>query len=731
MKDGELELVARCAGGFEAQLARELRGLDAHRVRPLNGSVAFFGTQRDAYRACLWSRTATRIQLVLARVPASDADELYQSVASFPWEKHVRNGATIAVRAHGTSETLRNTQFTALKVKDALCDRLREVRGTRPDVDAKNPGFLLQVSLRGTRATLALDLSGESLHRRGYRQEGVQSEAPLKETLAASMLLAAGWDELAAEGGMLADAMCGSGTLAIEAALIAGGVAPGLLRKSWGFSGWVRHDTQLWDELLCEAALAQAESRARVRIEAGDLDAQVIELARANAERAGVADLIDFFVDDAANLARHVRGSKGARGLVVANPPYGMRLLSQDALPQVRAALASALDAVPKNWQAALITPDEGIDSALGRLPVETIACHNGPIEAWVRRYDLSEKPSQLQLVSLAGEQRSVRIADKASEQFAGRLRKVGKESARRARKEGVSCYRVYDADLPDYPVSIDFFQGTGRDDGERFLLLTERPRPRTVDALRAGRHFADAVNIACVLLGVERSHAVEQPWISDANYARTRDSQPAQTACVSEGDCRFEIDLAGAAGLSLPLELRAVRDFVAKHASGVLVANLFASGNAASVRAAAAGAKATVTVDTSRERLDWLQAQLGLNGLTKKHHTCVCAEPRDWLAKEVRAHHVYDLVLCSPPERLAAHGSTRAWDVDKDLPELLRQVERVLAAQGTLLLVLPAGAELPRTTLLAEDVSEQMRCWDFARTREPLRCFLLRHAEA
>ena len=173
MKAAEQELAARCAGGFEDVLARELRGLGMHRVRPLSGSVAFFGTQRDAYRACLWSRVATRVQLVLGRVAATDADELYQSVASFPWERHVRDGATIAIRAHGMSETLRNTQFTALKVKDAVCDRLSEVRGSRLDVDAKQPDFLLQVGLRGDRATLSLDLSGESLHRRGYRQDGV------------------------------------------------------------------------------------------------------------------------------------------------------------------------------------------------------------------------------------------------------------------------------------------------------------------------------------------------------------------------------------------------------------------------------------------------------------------------------------------------------------------------------------------------------------------------------
>ena len=344
-----LEFFARCAGGFEDVLAQELRALRMRRVRPQVGGVIFFGTLADAYRACLWLRSATRVQLVLARVPADTADALYQGVYGFAWEDHLPAGATIAVDAHGENPELRNTKFVALKVKDAICDQLREVRGARPDVDAHDPDVAVNVAVHPKKATVYLNLSGASLHRRGYRADGVQTEAPLKETLAAGMLMMAGWPALAAENGVLVDPMCGSGTLAIEGAMMAADIAPGLLRGRWGFEGWVRHDRQLWDGLIAEARRRKEDCFTKARVIAGDLDEGAIAIACANAERAGVSRLVRLYVDNAANLSRHLRGLGDARGLLVANPPYGLRLLSPTELPRARRALASAIGALPSS----------------------------------------------------------------------------------------------------------------------------------------------------------------------------------------------------------------------------------------------------------------------------------------------------------------------------------------------------------------------------------------------
>ena len=475
------ELFARCASGFEKVLAQELKDLGMQRVRPLQGGVTFFGDVRNAYTACLWSRVATRIQLVLTRVSAKDANALYRGAERFAWEDHVPVGATIAVEAHGTNASLRNTKFCALKVKDALCDRLRKKRGKRPDVDAKHPDFAVNVALHQQKATLYLNLSGESLHRRGYRTDGKQSEAPLKETLAAGMLLAAKWPSMAAEDAPFADPMCGSGTFAIEAALIASNTAPGLLRKRWGFMGWLHHDSSAWQEVLLAANDARVPHKGRPRIVAGDLNEEAVRLAQANAQRAGVGDWIQFYVDDACNLGRRLRGSwTSSSGLLATNPPYGIRLLSPTSLQATYLSLAHAVASLPKGWRVAVITPDAGIDSSLGRLPASTISCYNGPIPAWIRLYDTHAPRLEHSVTSLAGKQYQVPLAEKNSTQFAARLRKVARERTRWARKQGIDCYRIYDADLPEYAFSLDLYHN--------MVLIEEHRRPRTADPQRAAR---------------------------------------------------------------------------------------------------------------------------------------------------------------------------------------------------------------------------------------------------
>ncbi len=684
-RQAELEFFARCASGFERVLADELRELGAHRVRPLKGGVAFFGALEQGYRACLWSRVATRIQLVLGRVTATDADALYEALSAMAWEQQIAAGATLAVDAHGTNAQLRNTKFTALKVKDAVCDRMRTACGARPSIDAHDPDFSLNVALHEQKATIYLNLSGVSLHRRGYRQEGVQTEAPLKETLAAGILLLAGWPALAAQGGVLVDPMCGSGTFAIEGAWMAAGVAPGLLRTKWGFEAWTGHDAALWERLRHEAEV-RAETRAcSATILAGDVDRRALEIARANAERAGVGGLISFARADAARVGERLRGLQQLPGLMVANPPYGQRLLSATELPQVRAALAQATESLPAGWQVALVTPDTGIDTALGQAPHLTLPCYNGPLRAWVRLYEAGSAQQQAsQVVSLAGVTRTVGLANPNSAQFAARLRKVGKERLRWARRAGVSCFRVYDADLPEYAVTVDLYLTPGEGTtGERWARVCERHRPGSVDALVAGRRFADAVALTAAVFDVEPDHVVARAADDDNAHA----SAPCPVRTIEEG-LTYSVDLCDPYDVLLPLSLREVRRRAGELARNERVACLFATNGATVARVVAAGAQSMTLVDGFPDRLDAVKETLVANGLSARSCRWVCSDVRGWLAEEQRAHHSYDLLLCAPPVWLpAGRHKTEEWDRVRDLVELVRQASRVLAPQGKLLL--------------------------------------------
>ena len=253
MDNENLELFASCLSGLEAPLAEELKRLGIKRVRPLGGGVAFFCDVRHALSACLWSRLASRILVVVGRVNAGDANLLYEGVRRIAWEGVIVPGASMSVQAHGMNDELRNTRFTALKVKDAVCDRLREMRGERPDVDADHADVSVDVRVREGRATISLDLSGESLYHRSYLTPDDGPDAPLSCALAAGLLALAGWRTRGSRGEALVDPACGDGFLVVEAASAACDLAPGLTRERWGFFGWVPSDPDVWNELIDEA----------------------------------------------------------------------------------------------------------------------------------------------------------------------------------------------------------------------------------------------------------------------------------------------------------------------------------------------------------------------------------------------------------------------------------------------------------------------------------------------
>ena len=359
-----LTYFATCARGIEPLLAEELRALGASDVREARAGIAFTGALEAGYRACLWSRLASRVLLQLASFPAATAEDLYAGAGAIPWEEHLSATDTIAVDATSTSSALTHTHFTALKVKDAVADRLREQTGARPSVRLERPDVRVNVSVRRDVASIALDLAGESLHRRGYREPGLQAAAPLKESLAAAVLLHGGWPAVAEAGGALVDPLCGSGTLPIEAALIAADIAPGLLREHFGFLGWRGHDAATWARLVADAQARRAAGLTHLPVIVGsDADPRAVSLARANAARAGLGDRVRF---ERLDLAEVRPPTDAVAGLVVTNPPYGLRLGDVAALGGLYELLGRILRERFDGWHAAVLTSEPELSKALG-----------------------------------------------------------------------------------------------------------------------------------------------------------------------------------------------------------------------------------------------------------------------------------------------------------------------------------------------------------------------------
>jgi len=359
-------------------------------VRPTLAGVGFEGNQTIACAACLWSRVAGRILLPLSNFSVRSAQDLYEGIREVAWEDHLGPSGTLAVDAGVTASELTHSKYAALKAKDAVVDRFRDRFGTRPSVRTVRPDLRINVHIHRDNATVSLDLSGESLHRRGYRTE--KGQAPLRENLASAILMRAGWKEAAAEGHPFVDPMCGSGTLPIEAAFIAGDIAPGLWREYYGFLGWKGFERNVWRKLLVDARFRAKEGMRRLPVIAGyDSDKGALKIALRNLERAGLKGKVRFD-------PRDIRFSFAARepgktGMVVVNPPYGERQGAGEDLKPLYGALGSALKTGFPGWVAAVFTGQPELGKETGLKAHKKHVFYNGPIRCELLHFTIRDAP--------------------------------------------------------------------------------------------------------------------------------------------------------------------------------------------------------------------------------------------------------------------------------------------------------------------------------------------------
>ena len=716
---------ATCPKGSEPLLVDELRALGAGGVRPVRAGASFTGDLATAYRACLWSRVASRVLLRLARFPMAGPDDLYAAVHEISWEDHVSPDGTLAVDFVGTAPGITDTRFGAVRVKDAVVDRLRERFGRRPDVDTFAPDLRINVSVHGGEATVAVDLSGDSLHRRGWREPGVQVAAPLKENLAAAVLLSAGWTQAARDGWAFADPMCGSGTLVIEAAGIAADRAPGLLRQRWGFTRWLGNEPGTWAALLEEAdARAEEGSREVPTMEGSDLDERALRVAEDDARRAGVASMVRFERGDMTEA-----GGREASGLVAVNPPYGIRLSPGEDLRGLYRTLGETLRHGYPGWAVAVLTTDRSLAREL-RLPnPREQVLFNGPIECELLMTEMpgptARGPRHVaeRLVGPASADEGRSDATSGAAAFANRLRKNARHFGKWARRNGVECYRIYDADLPEYAVAIDRYGSSA--------VIAEYEAPPEIDPVLAGRRLAEVAALCPEVLGLDAAEVhvkVRRRQRGEAQYERLGEENRFME--VAEGDLRFLVNLTDYLDTGLFLDHRVTRGMIRDMAEGTRFANLFAYTCTASVYAAAGGAATTTSVDLSGTYLDWGLRNLELNGLRSPTNTLVRADAGTWL-DGVRPRS-FDLVFCDPPTFSNSARMADTFDVARDHVALLAKVRHVLTSDGAVVFSTNARRFRLDTAGLEpmfdiEDVSKATIPPDFVRSPRIHQCWVLR----
>jgi 23S rRNA (guanine2445-N2)-methyltransferase / 23S rRNA (guanine2069-N7)-methyltransferase len=661
---------------MEHLLVEELRRLGAVEIQESRSGVYFAGGLETALRVCLWSRLASRVLLPLAEFPAATPEQLYAGAAAIAWDEHLAPEGTLAVDCTLTASSLNHSHYAALKVKDAVVDRFRNRCGIRPSVAVERPDLRINVHVHRDVATISLDLSGESLHRRGYREEG--GAAPLKENLAAAILLKAGWLETAQKNGVLVDPMCGSGTLPIEAALMAADIAPGLLRPYFGFSGWLGHDSRLWQQLVTEAETRRLTGLARIPLIVGyDANPAAIRAAWANLERAGLAGRVHFERRDVGELSPPSAGGERG-GLVVVNPPYGERLGEVEELHGLYRTLGERLKGHFSGWNAAVFTgnPELGRDLGLRARRLHTL--FNGALECRLLQFEVAPE----WFASLPDEHRSrthkvapVNLGEGA-EMFANRLRKNLRNLGRWARQNDIACYRLYDADLPEYAVAVDLY--------ERWVHVQEYEAPTTIDPQKAESRLRDVLAVLPTVLEVPAENVflkVRRRQKGTSQYQKF--DRRGEFHEVHEGGCRFLVNFTDYLDTGLFLDHRPTRQLLRELAPGKHFLNLFAYTGAATVYAAAGGARATTTVDLSQVYLDWAQRNLALNGFSGAQHELVRADCLEWLQRERRR---FDLIFLDPPTFSTSKRMEATFDVQRDHVPLLRTAAGLLASGGVLI---------------------------------------------
>src|SRR5690606_17017759 len=459
-----MKFFASCGKGLEYLLADELVALGCARATAAIAGANVEGELADAQRAVLWSRLASRILWPIAEFDCADEHALYAGAAAVDWTRHVGPMHSIAVDAHVSGSAITHARYAAQRTKDAIVDTLRASTGARPDVDVEAPDVRINLVVRKGRATLSIDLSGGPMHRRGWRR--LQGEAPLKENVAAAVLLRGGWPQAYAEGGDLLDPMCGSGTLLIEGALMAADVAPGLRRHD-GLrpTRWPGFDDDGWNALCAEALEREARGLAALRpcIHGSDLDPHAIRAARENAREAGVETAIDFAVRDVADLPVQAN----PRGVVACNPPYDARLAADPALYR---ALGDALKRAAPNWRASLLCGDFELARATGLRANKRYQIFNGPIECSLIACDPVAPPQR--------EADAKRELGDGARMVANRIRKNLDRLKRWRQQEQVTCFRAYDVDIPEYACAIDVYATV---EGDTWLHVQEYAAPADI----------------------------------------------------------------------------------------------------------------------------------------------------------------------------------------------------------------------------------------------------------
>ena len=700
--------------GLENLLSDELQELGASNIHVVNAGVRFEADEKTLYTCCLWSRVASRFILVLSEFSVHDDMDLYLGASAIDWPSYFSEKKRIVVDFNGTNNEIRNSQYGALKVKDAIVDRFTKANLERPSIDKEQPDLRIHMRLLKEKGLLGIDMVGSGLHQRGYRTEA--GLAPLRETNAAALIAKSGWNKEIA----LLDPMCGSGTLLIEAAMIAAKIAPGLKRKRWGFQSLRSFNTEQWLEVHSEVTFKSKKgpSQCETRFFGYDIDRSILQIAVANAQRAGVGSLIQFELGDAAKLEKPDGFDNGH---IICNPPYGERLGTTPGLIALYTQFGAQLKTHFKGAVASIYSGSDELLSCLRMRADKNYKLRNGTIECVMKTYPITARGE----VTPSQDAVQAPLPDVAPE-FANRLQKNIKKVEKWAKKEGIECYRLYDADLPDYNVAIDRYK--------EFVVIQEYAPPKSVPEEKARRRLLDLVRATIPVVGVSANHVIlktREKQKGTRQYQKLNETK--RFLKIKEYGATLEVNLEDYLDTGLFLDHRLTRKMLGEMAKGKDFLNLFAYTGTATVHAAMGGAKSTTTIDMSKTYLEWAERNMKLNSKIGLEHKYIHSDCLKWLA---HSNDQFDLIFIDPPTFSNSKRMTESFDVQRDHVKLFTDLKRLLRHSGTLVfsnnkrnfkMDFDALSDLG---LSAQNITARSMPLDFERNKHIHNCWIVSHKE-
>jgi len=741
-----------CSPALVAVLGNELQSMAITQMRKSKAGIYFDGSLEDAYRVCLWSRSANRVFLelhpeVATQQEVKNEQNLYDAIQAIDWSTHFAVDCSIAIHCNIVRSKINNSHYASLKAKDAIVDQFREAVSERPSVDLDNPDIRIMLYLFKNRLSISLDLSGESLHKRAYRTEA--GLAPLKENLAAALLYNADWPSISKTGGACLDPMCGSATFLIEAAMMAADIAPALNREVFGFTKWKHHQPDIFESLLDEAKQRrEAGLQTLPPIIGYDANQKMIQVALDNIERLGLQDYIqvkhlgltDFQLKDI------------KPGLMICNPPYGKRISTSSRMPELYSNIGKIIKAHLYNWHIGILLADRNLDFELGLTTVESYAVKNGALDCYFQYYGIAysdfDQTADTNLVAINTADKAItpKIPDtsnitsisKTQESqgmlaFANRLRKNYKKLSKWANKNQVFCYRVYDVDIPEYAFAIDLFHAESL-----YCHVQEYQAPKHIDADKVERHIQEALHVIKSVFELSD----EQLFLKKRKRQKGKDQynvfdKRKNFLTVTEYQLKFLVNFSDYLDTGLFLDHRPVRQLIFEQAKGQRFLNLFSYTSSASVYAAKGGASSTLSVDMSKTYLNWSKENFTVNCLDFKNNLFEQADCLSWLEAAVNNktyQNAFDLIFIDPPTFSNSKRMDDVFDIQRDHIKILTQALELLSANGLILFSTNyRGFTLEQDKLVnvvIKDISKQSIPFDFQRNQRIHACWELRKSK-